>query len=305
MVDMHPDARDLLERWRAAPDVWQFSASEARERRRQMDDPDSDREPVGEVHDEVVHREGHGIPVRVYVPEGEGPFPVLVWAHGGGFIFGHVDDEDSTARALTNASECVVVSVEYRLAPEHPFPAGLRDVYAATEWAVDDANRFGGDPDRLVVGGASAGGTLAAGTTMLARDEDGPDVDYQVLVYPVMTFVPEFPSRTEYDGYVIAEEGFDWIRESYFHDPIHRHNPYASPLAACDHAGLPPTTVVTAGFDPLQDEAGAYVDALEAAGVPVEHRHVPDMVHGFFGQPWDRSRDTVAAVGSDVGAHFD
>lgn len=306
--ELHPDAEQFLELAKQGPDLHTLSPPEARAFQREMSLPSGEPEAVGAVHDTVVRGDGHGIPLRVYVPEGEGPFPTLVWAHGGGFVIGDVDTEDPVGRALANAAGCVVVSVDYRLAPEHPFPAALHDVYDATAWAAESVDRFGGDPDRLAVGGASAGGNLATGVARLARDRDGPAIDYQVLVYPVTSYTEEFPSRAEYDGYFLTREAMDWFDECYFSDPLHGHNPYAYPLEASDHADLPPATVVTAGFDPLWDEGEAYADAMAEAGVPVEHRHYDDVIHAFFGRlqepNWERARVAVADVADDLRANL-
>ena len=307
--ELHPDARAFLERAESAPDVHTLSPPEARAFRREVALTDAEPEPVADVHDAVVRGDGHGVPVRIYRPEVDGPLPVLVWAHGGGFVIGDVDTDDPTGRALANASGCAVVSVDYRLAPEHPFPAALRDVYAVAAWASESADRFGGDPDRLAVGGASAGGNLATGACRLARDRDGPVVDYQVLVYPVTSYGGSFPSREAFDGYFLTLDAIEWFDEQYLADPLHGHNPYAYPLEASDHSGLPPATVITAGFDPLWDEGEAYAEAMEGAGVSVVHRHYDDVIHAFFGRlqepNWERAREAVADVGSDLKGHFE
>lgn len=300
----HPEAQTFLDRVAEAPDLHTFPPKEARELQRSVSVPTGQPEPVGTVEDVVVRGDGHGVPLRVYTPDGEGPVPVLVWAHGGGWVLGDIETEDPTGRALANAGDCVVASVDYRLAPEHPFPAALRDVYTAVEWAVESSASFGGDPDRVAVGGASAGGALAAGATLLARERDGPAIDYQVLVYPVTSYTREFPSYDEFDGAFLSREGLAWNEAQYLPDPLHGHNPLAFPLEACDHRDLPPATVVTAGFDMLRDEGEAYAEALADAGVRVAHHHYDDMVHTFFGKlqdpEWDRARGAVDDVGRDL-----
>ena len=301
-----PQAQAFLDRAAEGPDVHTLTPEEAREFQRSVSLPTGEPEPVGAVDDLVVRGDGHGVPLRVYTPDGDGPFPVLVWAHGGGWVLGDIETEDPTGRALANAGGCVVASVDYRLAPEHPFPAGLRDVYSAVGWAASQAGSVGGDTDRVAVGGSSAGGALAAGATLLARAPDGPSIDYQVLVYPVTSYTREFPSYDAYDGYFLSREGLAWNERQYLADPLHGYNPLAFPLEAEDLGGLPPATVVTAGFDMLRDEGEAYAEALEAAGVAVSHRHYDDMVHTFFGKlqdpAWERAREAVEAVGADLRA---
>jgi len=229
---------------------------------------------VGDERDEV--------PVRVYTPDGEGPFPVVTFFHGGGFVIMDLESHDAFCRHLVNESGCVVVSVDYRLAPEHPFPAAVEDAYAATEWVAENPAEVDGN-GRLAVMGDSAGGNLAAAVTLLSRARDGPDVDHQVLIYPVVDSREDRPSWEENsEGYFLVVEDMKWFAGCYFGSDIHEPNPYAFPLVADSHADLPPATVVTAGFDPLRDEGIAYVEALEADGVPVTHHHYDDMIHGFI-----------------------
>lgn len=302
----HPRAQEFLDRVAQSPASHTRSPVDARATHRRTARPTGDPEPVDRVVDTVVRGDGHGIPVRLYIPAGDDPLPVLVWAHGGGWVLGDIDTEDPTGRALANAANCVVASVDYRLAPEHPFPAGLRDVSAVLEWAASEADDVGGDPDRLAVGGASAGGTLAAGSTLLARDRDGPSIGYQVLVYPVTSYSEEFPSYETYDGYFLSRAGLAWNDKQYLADPLHGYNPLAFPLEAGDLRDLPPATVVTAGFDMVRDEGEAYAERLEESGVAVTYRHYPDMVHTFFGKlqdpAWERAREAVEAVGGDLQA---
>lgn len=303
---LHPDAEAFLREREGRTPLHAVGAKAARAHHRRNALPTGEPEPVGAVEDVVVRSEGHGVGIRVYTPEGSGPFPVLVWAHGGGFVLGDVETEDPLGRALTNATDCLVASVDYRLAPEHPFPAALRDVYAVTEWANEASAEHGGDPDRIAVGGCSAGGTLAAATALLARDRGGPSIDYQTLCYPAVGYDETFPSHEEYDGLFLTAEERDWVAEQYLADPIHGYNPYAYPLQASDLADLPPATVVTAGFDPLLDACEAYADGLADAGVPVTRHHYDDMIHSFLGRlddpEWKRAREAVADVGADLAA---
>lgn len=222
------------------------------------------------------------VPVRIY-RDAEPPAPVLVFLHGGGWTLGTLDSAEDICAELARRGDCVVVSVDYRLAPEHPFPAALDDAYAALEWAAETAEAFGGDPDRLQVGGTSAGGNLAAATALRVREFDGPDLTHQLLLYPMISPKLETGSVAEQaDGPLLTTGDLAWFWEQYLRSPVDRHNPFAAPLRADDLAGVAPATVVTAGHDPLRDEGAAYAERLADAGVPVAHRNYPSMVHGFL-----------------------
>lgn len=308
----HPEVQAFLDQMaeQDAPAWHTMAAAEARRRHRAvaLPDPDYEPEPVAAVTDTVVRGEGHGVPVRAYEPAEPGPGATFVWAHGGGHVLGDVDTEDPTARVLANRTGCVVLSVDYRMAPEHPFPAALTDVLAVTEWAVEHADEVGGDPDRLVVGGGSAGANLAAATTLVVRDRGGPEIDYQVLAYPSVSNRDDFDSLETYDGYFLDAEDSRFFTDCYLDHELHGANPYAYPLSAASHAGLPDATVVTGGFDPLQDEGIAYAERLADGGADVAHHHYDDVIHAFMGmvapEPWERALEAHEQVGEDLSAYF-
>jgi acetyl esterase len=239
---------------------------------------------VAEVGDGTVPGPGGDIPIRVYRPAGAGPepLPVTMWFHGGGWVLGSVDEHDGACRELANASGVLVVSVEYRLSPESPFPGPLDDCFAATRWVAEHAGEIGGDPARLAVAGDSAGGNLAAAVAVRARDEGGPALAFQLLVYPAVDAEMSYPSLVENgEGYVLTADSMRWFWGHYRGDADARDG-YLSPLYAADLSGLPPAMVITAEFDPLRDEGEAYAKLLEQAGVPTVAKRYDGQIHGFF-----------------------
>jgi len=279
------------------PALAEVSPSEARTMYKLLAAADGAPEEVGAVAD----LELAGVPCRVYRPAGrqDQALPVLAWFHGGGWVIGDVDTADPTARKLANRSGCAVVSVDYRLAPEQPFPAAVEDCWAVTSWlAAGGAAELGGDPDALAVGGDSAGGNVAAVVALLARDA-GLVLRHQLLVYPVTDLTTERPSYVENaEGFFLTAESMRWFIAHYT-APEQRADWRASPLLAPDLAGAAPAHVITAGFDPLRDEGDAYAERLAAAGVPVVHDQVPSAIHGFFGMG---AVATVAAEAVDRAA---
>ncbi|MFC0006485.1 alpha/beta hydrolase [Micromonospora siamensis] len=242
-------------------------------------------EPVHEVRDTHVPGPGGDLPVRVYRPAGDGPLPTLVWFFGGGWTLGSVETSDGICRRLANATGCQVVTVGYRLAPEHRFPAAVHDCHAATSWIAGHAEEFGADPRRLAVGGDSAGGNLAAAVTLLARDA-GPQLAAQLLVYPNTDQRPRpAPTGGPEDPLLFNRHSVDWYRGHYLADPADAADPLASPLLAEDLAGLPPALVITAEHDPLREEGERYADRLREAGVLTDLTRYPGMIHGFFAMP--------------------
>ena len=256
-----------------------------------------------EVHtiaDQTAPGPAGDVPVRVYSPAGEGPFPLLVWFHGGGWVLGSVEESDPVARGLSVAGECVVASVEYRLAPEHPFPAGLEDCWAALRWCVENADELRVDPARVAIGGDSAGGNLAAACTVLARDAGGPQLCFQLLVYPVVDFDATTRSMVDNaEGYLLTVEVLQWFYDHYTH-PDQRTDPRAAPLRAEDLSGLPPALVITAEYDPLRDEGEAYGRRLIEAGVPTTISRYDGMIHAFFSMTAfaDRAIEAEAEAGA-------
>jgi acetyl esterase len=238
--------------------------------------------PPPEVH-EVRDLEAAGLPARLYRPSGAAGLPLVVYFHGGGWVIGSLETADPICRALANVATCAVVSVAYRLAPEHRFPAAVEDAVAATAWAAAQAAALGCDPARLAGAGDSAGGNLAAVVALTARDAGGPALAGQLLIYPPTDMAGEYPSLTENGpGPVLTTEDMAWFAGHYIRSAADRLDPRASPLRWASHAGLPPATIVTAEYDPLRDEGEAYAGRLRAAGVAVDLRRADGMVHGFW-----------------------
>jgi acetyl esterase len=237
---------------------------------------------VGGIVDRQVPGPGGDIPVRIYTPAGKGPFPVFVNLHGGGWVIGDLETSDAACRDLCRTAGCIVVSVDYRLAPEHPFPAAVDDSFAATAWVAGHMEEIGGN-GRLAIGGESAGGNLATVVCQRARDAGGPAIDYQLLLYPVTDADLERGSyRENGSGYLLELDTMRWFWNHYCPDPADRVSPAASPLRARDLTGLPPALIVTAEFDPLRDEGEAYAAAIRAAGGTAEALRFDGLVHDFF-----------------------
>jgi acetyl esterase len=242
-------------------------------------------QPVHSVVDRKIPGDGGLLAVRVYRPSAAPSLPGLVYFHGGGFVLGGLDMNDRPCRALANDSGCVVISVDYRLAPEHPFPAAADDAYAATSYVADHAKDFGVDPRRLAVGGDSAGGNLAVVVALRARDSGGPALAFQLLVYPLVDFTDDSPSMREYaDGHFLTAAGLDWFAQHYLPPAVDRRQPWVSPFHA-NLKGLPPAFIQTAECDPLRDQGEAFAQRLQQAGVNVTLQRYEGMFHPFFSLP--------------------
>ncbi|MEW8978061.1 MAG: alpha/beta hydrolase [Symbiobacterium sp.] len=239
-------------------------------------------EPVASIVDRTIPGPAGEIPVRIYTPAGEGPFPVLLYFHGGGWVIGSPDTVHATCALLANRAGAIVVSVDYRLAPEHKFPAAAEDCYAATAWAAENARSFGGDPRRIAVAGDSAGGNLAAVVSLMAREKGYPQIAYQVLIYPVTDHNFETQSYRENGAdYFLTTAMMQWFWNHYLGTEADGKDWRASPLQVADASDLPPAFVITAEFDPLRDEGEAYAQKLAAAGNTVTVKRFLGQIHGF------------------------
>jgi acetyl esterase len=244
------------------------------------------------------------IPARIYRPrqlrKADGLAPCLVFFHGGGWVIGDLDSHDVVCRKLADEGRLIVVSVDYRLAPEHKFPAAVDDAITATKWISENAKKFSIDAARLCVGGDSAGGNLAAVVAIAARDGDGPEIAGQLLIYPAIDFAMTHPSHSEPEtSLLLTHSVIKWFRDHYLNGTADVHDWRASPARAHTLAGLPPAYVLTAGADPLRDEGDEYAARLKHAGVAVTYRHFPGQFHGFFTMGKLLQQANVAA--SDIG----
>lgn len=271
-----------------APPSWELPLDQVRASDRAayaVDDPT----PVSEVRELELPGPAGSIPARLYRPEGGDSSPgVVVLLHGGGFVLGDIEIHDEAGRRTCAGAGALVVSVDYRLAPEHPFPAAVEDAVAATRWIAEQSAELGGDPSRIIVSGDSAGGNLAAVVARRLRDENGPQLIGQALIYPTTDLRPDqyWPSRRELaNGYGLTQDAMTWFGEQYLRSEADAHHPDASPIVVEDLRELPPAFVLTAEFDPLRDEADAYARRLAEAGVPVEHHVLNGTIHGVMTNP--------------------
>lgn len=271
-----------------APDAVPLSSLDppsARELFRNLRGAEGDPAPVRSITDRTVPGPDGEVPVRVVVPDVDRPTGALVWFHGGGWVIGDLDTAEHTTRSLADEASCVVVSVDYRLAPEHPAPAGLEDCWAATTWVADHLGELGVPAGPIAVGGDSAGGNLAALVALRAGCQGGPDLALQLLVYPATDLTMAHPSVAENaDGYFLTADAMRWFTDHNLSGGLDPRDPSVSPLFASseDLARVAPTLVHVAGYDPLRDEGRAYAEALAAAGAAVDVVEYPTMIHGFY-----------------------
>jgi acetyl esterase len=304
---LYPEVRALLEANEAegAPAMETLSPAEARQAVIDaLKAVAGQSEEIGRVEDFRIPHPEHPIPIRIFTPTGDGPFPSLVYFHGGGWVVCDLDTHDAVCRAIARRAGAVVVAVDYRLSPEYKFPAAVEDCYTATEWVAANAASLAVDPRRIAVGGDSAGGNLSAVMCLKSRDEGGPMLALQVLVYPVTNLASfDTPSYREFaEGYYLTRAEMEWFRGHYLARTEDAQSPYASPLLAPDLRGLPPALVITAECDTLRDEGEAYAKRLAEAGVEVACTRYGGMIHPFFslGGAFSQGRRAIEQVAAAV-----
>jgi acetyl esterase len=298
-MPLDPQAQVLLDQMAAyeAPEMSTLTPEAVRANMRAMVGMLGEVEAVARVADRTIPGPDGPIPVRVYTPAGTGPFPMLVFIHGGGWVIGDIETHDGLCRSLCNGAGCVVVSVDYRLAPEHRFPAAPEDCYAATAWVAEHAAELDGNARRVAVGGDSAGGNLAAVVALMARDRGGPPLTFQLLIYPATDLRMRSPSIEENgEGYYLTKRDMVWFRGHYISSEQDLAHPLASPLLVPDLHSLPPALVITAEFDPLRDEGEAYGKRLAEAGIPATVSRYGGMIHGFVSMApvLDQGKNAIA-----------
>jgi acetyl esterase/lipase len=309
-MPLDPQAKTLLEQMAAsgAPPLGAGSVADARQAIAAFAQLGGEPEPVARIEDRQIFGSGQATTVRIYTPAGSGPFAVLVYFHGGGWVLGNIETHDPVCRKLAKAAECIVVSVDYRLAPEHKFPAAAEDCYAATRWVINNATLINGDAHRVAVGGDSAGGNLAAVVALMSRDKGDRAPIFQLLVYPVTDYyVPGTPSYKENaDGYFLTRDDMAWFWNHYLSTEADAGNPYVCPLQAASLGGLPPALVITAEFDPLRDEGEAYAARLRDAGVSATVVRYDGMFHGFFSMAGvlEQGRNALALAAAELRSVF-
>ncbi|MFL5663762.1 MAG: alpha/beta hydrolase [Ktedonobacteraceae bacterium] len=301
-MPLHPQAQALLAQMKQMGFVYspELTVDRAREVLRMMIAMRGTPELVAAVEDRLIPGPAGDIPIRIYTQRGSGPFPVLVFFHTGGWQVGNLDSQDPLCRRLTNLVGCIVVSVDYRLAPEHPFPARLEDSYAATQWVASHASEFQGDTARIAVSGDSSGANFAAVIALMARDRGGPKIAFQLMMFPSTDFRLNTPSMEECgEGYNVTRPTMVWIRNNYLPNQEDWTNPLASPFLASDLSGLPPALIITAEYDPLRDEGEAYGERLKEAGVSVKVSRYDGMIHDFpdlFEEPGKQALVEIASA---------
>jgi len=293
-----------------APPLYELSAPDARVALREMTFAlDAAETPVAKREERSIPGPNGNIPVRIYWPEtADSALPILLLYHGGGWTLGDMDTHENVCRYYCENAGVIVINVDYRLAPEHKFPAGVDDCYAALEWAGEHATEIGGDAARIAVTGDSAGGNLSAVVCQLAKARGGPAIAFQALAYPSVDLTEEanekYASRKKFGGgeYFLGDKDFVWLIGHYLEDMALLRDPRVSPILTEDLSGLPPALVITAGFDPLRDEGKAYADRLAAAGVPVEYKCFETTIHGFmsFSGGVDAGKEGLALVANRV-----
>jgi acetyl esterase len=304
---LYPEVRALLEANEAEGGPAMETMAPAEARQSALDALKSvagQSEEVGSVENLGIPHGERLIPIRIFTPAGEGPFACLVYFHGGGWVVCDLDTHDGVCRAIARRAGAVVVAVDYRLSPEHRFPAAVDDCYAAIGWVAHHAARLKVDPSAMAVGGDSAGGNLSAVMCLKSRDEGGPALALQVLVYPVTNLASfDTPSYREFaEGYYLTRAEMEWFRGHYLARPEDAQSPYASPLLAPDLRGLPPALVITAECDTLRDEGEAYARRLAEAGVEVACTRYGGMIHPFFslGGAFSQGRRAIEQVAAAV-----
>jgi acetyl esterase len=283
MANLKPQSQLYLEAFKQMPALASLDAQTVRDMFAMAPPVEVELAPLAKIEDRLIPVEDAEINVRIYTPEGQGPFPIFVYYHGGGWVLGDIPISDASCRMLANKTERIVVSVDYRLAPEYKFPVPVEDSYAALKWVSENAELLNGNASNIVVGGDSAGGNLAVAMTLKSRDENGPPIAGQVLIYPVTALSYDSQSYQDFQvGFGLDRDLMIWFGNYYIRNDEDAKNILVAPILADDLSNLPPAYVLTSEFDVLRDEGEAYAELLKEAGVTVETSREEGLIHGFF-----------------------
>jgi acetyl esterase len=283
MANLKPQSQMYLEAFKQMPPIASLEPQTVRDMFAMAPPVEVELAPLAKIEDRQVPVDGAEINVRIYTPEGQGPFPIFVYYHGGGWVIGDIATSDASCRMLANKTERIVVSVDYRLAPEHKFPVPVKDSYAALQWVCENAEALNGNASNIVVGGDSAGGNLAAAMTLKSRRDNGPAIAGQVLIYPVTALSYDSQSYQDFkEGFGLDRDLMIWFGNYYIRNDEDAKNVHVAPILEEDLRNLPPAYVLTAEFDVLRDEGEAYAERLKEAGVTVETSREEGLIHGFF-----------------------
>jgi acetyl esterase len=282
--NLDPQAKAYLEIFNQLPALHKMEAQAVRNLFAEAPPVEVELAPLSKIEDRRIPVRGsEDIIIRIYTPEGEGPFPIFVYYHGGGWVIGDLETSDASCRMIANRARCIVVSVDYRLAPEYKYPVPVEDSYAALKWVKENADSVNGSAYSIIVGGDSAGGNLAAVVSLLSKDQNGPDIAGQVLIYPVTDLGYDTKSYLEFEkGFGLDRDLMIWFGDYYIRNDSDKKDKYVAPLLADDLSNLPPALVITAEFDVLRDEGIAYDKRLREAGIKVESVLEEGLVHGYF-----------------------
>lgn len=304
-MPVHPKLQEIIDRTKAAnlPAQKEQTLEQVRNAFTGLRLLAGEPEGVYKIENKSISTSEGSILLRLFYPKKKEKFPMLLYFHPGGFVKGDIETYDPICRMVANRSNCLVISVGYRLAPENRFPSQIEDGIYALKWIYENAKEIGGDEKKIAIGGESSGGTLAAALTHLNIHRKGPHISFQVLIYPLLDFSFSYPSHKEFNkGFLLDEASLNWYKEMYLSHEDNPKSPLVSPLWQTHFSDLPPTVVITAEYDPLRDEGEAYVEKLQSAGVAVHFTRYEGMTHGFFMMPGilDDAKRAIAEVGEEL-----
>lgn len=301
MVNLVKEAELFVELFKQMPPLHNLDPQTVRELTAPRPSEPPEMSTLSSIKDQVIPvSQNHSIKIRIYTPEGKGPFPIYIYYHGGGWVIGSIETCDASCRLIAEATQRIVISVDYRLSPEYKFPIPLEDSYTALKWVSENIHIHNGISSNIVVGGDSAGGNLAAAVSMMSRDHNGPKINAQILIYPVTSLSYDTKSYQEFaEGPILSRDLMMWFGNHYIRKESDKKNCYVAPLLAEDLTSLPSALVITAENDVLRDEGLLYAERLRNAGIKVESLCEEGLVHGYFSNTalfQDRIKNTIRRI---------